>query len=67
VENKSNYVAHLKNAVTFLEPKYIKLIFMGCLFSALTYATICHLKVNPRTVQTFSYDFVFGTCTLYIC
>lgn len=38
---------------------------MGCLFSALTYANIRHLKVNPIAVQTFSYDFVFGTCTLY--
>ena len=26
---------------------------------------IGHLKVNPIAVQTFSYDFVFSTCTLY--
>jgi len=34
-------------------------------FSALTYANICHLKFNTIAVQTFSYDFVFSTCTLY--
>ena len=65
MENKTNYIVYLKNAVNFLESKYIKLISMGCLFSALTYANIRHLKVNPITVETFSYDFAFSTCTLY--
>lgn len=41
--------------------------FYGVLsfFSALTYANIHHLKFNTIAVQTFSYDFVFSTCTLY--
>jgi hypothetical protein len=65
VENKLYSTSYKRSKLPWAQIYKIN-FYEVSFFSALTYANICHLKFNTIAVQTFSYDFVFSTCTHYI-